>query len=45
MIMHNEEKTFIVILIIWAIGALLTLSFWGFVIWVIIKLMTHFGVI
>ena len=45
MIMHNDDKTYAIIFAIWGIGIVLSLSFWGFIAWVIIKLMAHFGVI
>ena len=34
-----------IIMVIWFIGVLLTISFWGFVVWVIVKLLSHFGII
>lgn len=45
MIMHNDDKTFAIIFAIWGVGILVSLSFWGFIIWAIIKLMAHFDVI
>jgi len=41
----KDDKMFVVIFVIWIIGILISLSLTGFTVWVVIKLMTHFGVI
>lgn len=37
----NADKGVIAVVIVWLIGVLLTLAFWGVVAWGIIKTVTH----